>query len=459
MLDVWFVKSFVKTKEKAEWTVVPIIIVLGFMLGMLQAFAVGVALSTFLFVASFYRSGVVKFIANGLTVRSTIERDIKSNHWLDEHADLVQLLVLQNYLFFGNASSVIPYIQSMFEELPSTDLEFDLPPIPKYIIVDLALVTGMDTSAVDVISDIWSLCKHFDCVLMLSGVSMEIRMTLVKGGFRDKKVRYYTTLESALGAAEDILLAKEANFERDEVHKGICRSISEVDDGFDRALQQIDELHGLDAAFELMNLKQHVTTVTINAGQSLFEDSATDIDGVVDEEERGIFFIEHGILKIQKDTNSSLTRNSHGALRSLSSLKARSPSRAGSYKKLKQRKRNITLAQRDTHTFRLARIGPGWIVGSIEAFTGMKNPGVHIAVTKCRLHHLPYTKLQEIEEREPIIALKLVKLLALLLARRQDITVEQMSTLHNIMASRALTKPVKRTTMGAIKRANEAMMV
>lgn len=214
-----------------------------------------------------------------------------------------------------------------------------------------------------------------------------------------------------------------------------------------------------DAASEIINLKKHITTVTINAGQSLFDDSATDYDGVVGKDDRGIFFIEHGILKIQKDSNSSLTRNSHGALRSLSSLKARSPSRANSYAKLKQRKKNITLAQRDTHTFRLARIGPGWIVGSIEAFTGMKNPGIHIAVTKCRLHHLPYTKLQEIEENEPVMALKVLKLLALLLARRQDITVEQMSTLHVIMTSRALSKPVKRTTMGAIKRANESLMV
>lgn len=191
MLDVWFVQSFAKTKEKAEWAVVPLIIVLSFVLGMLQAFAAGVALSTFIFVASFYRSGVVKFIANGLTVRSTIERDARSNHWLDEHADYIQILVLQNYLFFGNASSVIPYIQSMFEEVaPGSDLEFDIPPIPKYIIVDLALVTGMDTSAVDVVSDILSLCQHFNCELLFSGVSREIRLTLVMGG----KLPMYTSM-------------------------------------------------------------------------------------------------------------------------------------------------------------------------------------------------------------------------------------------------------------------------
>ena len=54
----------------------------------------GIACSTFLFVAALFRSGVVKFAASGLTVRSTIERGSTSSLWLDENGDLIQVRLL-----------------------------------------------------------------------------------------------------------------------------------------------------------------------------------------------------------------------------------------------------------------------------------------------------------------------------------------------------------------------------
>jgi MFS superfamily sulfate permease-like transporter len=52
-------------KQKEEWLAVPLIIAFYFMFDMLKAVALGVALSTFIFVASFYRTGVIKFMATG----------------------------------------------------------------------------------------------------------------------------------------------------------------------------------------------------------------------------------------------------------------------------------------------------------------------------------------------------------------------------------------------------------
>ena len=64
-LDAWLIRSFFKIKDKMEWIVVPFIIFLSLVMGMLEAFAVGVALSTFIFASALYRSGVVKYLANG----------------------------------------------------------------------------------------------------------------------------------------------------------------------------------------------------------------------------------------------------------------------------------------------------------------------------------------------------------------------------------------------------------
>lgn len=62
-------------------------------------------------------------------------------------------------------------------------------------------------------------------------------------------------------------------------------------------------------------------------------------------------------------------------------------------------------------------------------------------VSHCRLHHLPFSELKVIEEGEPLLALRLYKLLAHLMARRQEVTVEQLATLHSIMSAAPLKTP------------------
>ena len=85
---------------------------------------------------------------------------------------MIQILVLQNYLvsrlltilfitisfgqsahllslrkFFGNAKSICSFVQTMFDEPQDLNDHHDLPPIPKHLIIDLSIVTGIDSSA------------------------------------------------------------------------------------------------------------------------------------------------------------------------------------------------------------------------------------------------------------------------------------------------------------------------
>jgi CRP-like cAMP-binding protein len=103
-----------------------------------------------------------------------------------------------------------------------------------------------------------------------------------------------------------------------------------------------------------------------------------------------------------------------------------------------------------SQTFRLARIGPGWIAGTLEAVSGMRRPGDHVAVTYCRLHHLPFSKIQEVEKSNPSLALSLYKLLSYLMARRQEATIGQLATLHSIMTSPA-------TSVGPLRRVSSQL--
>lgn len=85
----------------------------------------------------------MKYVANGAVIRSTIERPNRKCDWLVDNGDYIQVLVLQNYLFFGNASAVYSYIATMFQRVEggSFDTNFESRK-PKYLCMDLALVTG-----------------------------------------------------------------------------------------------------------------------------------------------------------------------------------------------------------------------------------------------------------------------------------------------------------------------------
>lgn len=68
-----------------------------------------------------------------------------------------------------------------------------------------------------------------------------------------------------------------------------------------------------------------------------------------------------------------------------------------------------------------------------------------LEVTNCRLHYISYEKVAELEVINPVLVLKLYKLLSHLMTKRQEITIAQLATLHAIMGSPACKKPIGRT--------------
>jgi len=391
---------------------------------------------------------------------------------------MIQVLVLQNYLFFGNASSCINYINTMFEESPcgiNEDVYIRIPPVPRYLLLDLSFVTGMDASTVDIFCEIVSLCRGNNCKVFMIGLKSSVKSVLSSAGFKAKSsdncLRFYSTLEIALGKAEDGLLFEVLRVEERERRASARQTKERLMSGdydagsrlgFEYALKQIDDQHEINFRESLLPLEKFTTVVELSSGQSLFDDFGSGVSS----DDRGLFFIETGIMKVERDPSFSISRGSGASLRrnvkqnlaprlgvygSLGHLHARSRSVANMDTLLKgMSSRNMRLGK---SKFRLARIGPGFVVGVIEASTGLRNIGVHVAVTDCRLYHLSYDKMREIEDTDPGLILNLYKLLAHLSARREEIAIEQLSTLHTIMTSDPVATPLNRKTLGAIQHA------
>ena len=67
----------------------------------------------------------------------------------------------------------------------------------------------------------------------------------------------------------------------------------------------------------------------------------------------------------------------------------------------------------------------------------------------CRLHHLPFRTLEDLEMTRPDLILKLYKMLSYLMARKDEISAWHLSTLHAIMSSPPHSKPVGRSAVEA----------
>jgi CRP-like cAMP-binding protein len=351
---------------------------------------------------------------------------------------------------------MLNYISSMFDEPKEGDeIDFVLPPLPKYIVLDLTLVTGMDTSTVDVFNDIKTICVSHGCKVFVAGLSPALRETLAlcnfkpEAGERSKRnLRFFADLDTAMGKAEDYLVEDEM-IQTEEVPGGIG-GVDNEETSFQRALRAIDTQHSGDYAMDLSDLYPYTVPIELDIGECLYECEG----GPVSDSNRGLFFIESGLMKIERDSGMSLTRGSmigapsssgYDPRVSLSSMQARTGSMGKQAAMLKSGARR---RQMET-SIRLARLGPGWVVGTLEGVGATQYPSHHVAVSKCKMHHLPYHRIEEIEEKDPKLVLRLYKLLSHLMARRQELAIGQLVTLHSIMTAAPARKPIGRISSKA----------
>lgn len=213
-----------------------------------------------------------------------------------------------------------------------------------------------------------------------------------------------------------------------------------MDIGLRLALKQIDEQHNLSFATHLQGLAEYTTAMDLKVGEQL------DLP-------RGLYFVESGMIKAEADTSASLTRGRQKLFAtpvlgqstdSIGQLTARSATIGRGLAALKNAPGTMS---QFSHTFRLARVGPGFVIGCISEFTGQEIPGTFTCMTESRVHSLPFETIEELEMSKPVLIMHLYKLLAHLGARRQELTIGQLSTLRSIMSSSAPSKPLSRKAL------------
>jgi len=171
--------------------------------GILEGVAAGVMLATVLFVHKYSQLSVIKASLNGSEHVSNIDRHQDDQAYLDANGHLIQLFVLQGFLFFGSASRLLENIKLVIDTSDS-DIE-------RFLVIDFTRVDEMDSSAANSFAKLMQVCVRENIVLCLADNRPDILNRLESLGeeleLPDRALHIFSDLDAAVGWCDDQLLS------------------------------------------------------------------------------------------------------------------------------------------------------------------------------------------------------------------------------------------------------------
>ncbi len=202
-LGLAFIVEWVWDKRRSlprrEYGVV-LVILLGIIVwGFLTGVVIGLVLAVVLFAISYGRIELVREVAFGETYRSNVDRPAEERAELRELSERVQILRLSGFVFFGSTNRLLERIRRRVED--------DTP--PRFLVIDLRRVTGVDSSAVVSFVKVMRLAEAGGCEVIFTAASDPVRAQLARGGVveTDGLISFEPDLDRGLQRCEDALLS------------------------------------------------------------------------------------------------------------------------------------------------------------------------------------------------------------------------------------------------------------
>jgi sulfate permease, SulP family len=202
-LGLAFLVEWVWDKRKVlpplEYGVVLVILAVIIGRAYLPGVVVGLVLAVVLFAVNYGRIELVREVAFGQTYHSNVDRTPAERGALRTMGDKVQILRVNGFVFFGSANSLLERIRKRAE----TDA-------PRFLVIDLGRVTGVDSSAVVAFIKVVHLAEASGFELVFTGTSDAVRSQLARGGLvASEVVRFEPDLDRGLQRCEEGLLRDE----------------------------------------------------------------------------------------------------------------------------------------------------------------------------------------------------------------------------------------------------------
>ena len=193
---VWDKRRLLPPLEYAVVLVILVgIIVWGFLIGVV----IGLVLAVVLFAISYGRIELVREVTFGETYRSNVDRPAEERAELRGLSERVQILRVSGFVFFGSTNRLLERIRRRVEGATP----------PRFLVIDLRRVTGVDSSAVVSFVKMMRLAEAAGSEVVFTAASDPVRAQLARGGVvpSDGLVAFEPDLDRGLQRCEDALLS------------------------------------------------------------------------------------------------------------------------------------------------------------------------------------------------------------------------------------------------------------
>jgi SulP family sulfate permease len=191
----WVVTSALELQALDYLSLVAIAVIIlrwGFIAGVL----IGVVLGCATFAISASRVNAVKFRFDGSEYRSSVDRSPLELSILTKYGGELQGMVLQSYLFFGSTSRLYEQVKTLLASRPEC----------RFLLFDLRLVTGIDSSATHNFVQIKEAATESGARLVLVNLTPEKRRVFHANRLDTQDVVVASDLDHALESCEEAII-------------------------------------------------------------------------------------------------------------------------------------------------------------------------------------------------------------------------------------------------------------
>jgi SulP family sulfate permease len=216
LLERWLIEAR-KKLPRLEYLVVVIIVLVVATIGFLEGVMVGLLCAIVLFVINYSRINVVRYALTGKERGSNVERNTVEEKFLRDNGGQTLILKLQGYLFFGTAAALAKRIEERLADASQ-------PPL-RYVALDFAQVTDMDSSAALSFMQLAQDASQHNFFLLLTGMTPTMHERLIGSWLENENTSYVQILpdlDRGIEWCEERILKELSS---SETHEGILQQL------------------------------------------------------------------------------------------------------------------------------------------------------------------------------------------------------------------------------------------
>ena len=352
MLWEWLV-DIRRAVPRVDYAIIVGILFIVEFFGFLQGIGIGIVASVVIFVFRYSSINIIKNKMDGSSFRSSKDRSITDQRLLDYHGEQLMVLQLQSFIFFGTANS-------LYEKIKQFAAAKDI----KFVVLDMQLVQGIDSSAVKSFEKLAGLIGKKEIHLLIVNSSEKVRISFKSAGLTSNAfelLQFYNDLDHATEWCEDLIVKTEtikiqqAKMEGKETGNELFKAV------------YADMMAALDiqVMFETLidRMKQYLELLELSQGDYLFRQKEISND---------VYFVMRGQITLSRINQVG-------------------------------------------ESFRIRTLGPWTITGEIGAFLGYHAPYDARVEKDGSIYRLTAEKRKQLEAEDPNLAAELQKLIITML--------------------------------------------